>query len=194
MIIIYTPCFSGTCISLDSLCFSPLSSGCKRKSQFKIECELKYTDPMGKRTNQAMTPAGEYQDSFWSLASVMARKEIRTENCLSHLVLSIRRKYIIILIHCSYALKNNDYEKKDSKKRQQKEKRESKKGKEECTRRQICVAPLSESIIGHIGRPQHIPLPLNEYPSTLTRRSYNVCWQKKNYSKMISFLAFFPLL
>ena len=55
---------------------------------------------------------------------------------------------------------------KTAKKGSKKEKRESKKGKEECTRRQICVAPLSESIIGHIGRPQHIPLPLNEYPST----------------------------
>ena len=83
---------------------------------------------------------------------------------------------------------------KTAKKGSKKEKRESKKGKEECTRRQICVAPLSESIIGHIGRPQHIPLPLNEYPSTLTGRSYNVCWQKKNYSKTISLFAFSPLL
>ena len=132
---------------------------------------------MGKHTNQAMTPAGEYQDSFWSWASVMDQNEIRTQNCLSHLVLEIRRKYIIILIHCGYALKKMITKRKTAKKRQQKEKRESKKRKEECTRRQICVAPLSESIIGHIGRPQHIPLPLNEYPSTLTvtRRSYNVC-------------------
>ena len=56
--------------------------------------------------------------------------------------------------------------KRKTEKKVAKRKRESKKGEEECTRRQICVAPLSESIIGHIGRPQHIPLPLNEYPST----------------------------
>ena len=121
---------------------------------------------------------------------MMDQNEIRTQNCLSHLVLSIRRKYINIFSHCSYALEIINRKRNTAKKRvRKKKKRESKKGKEECTRRQICVAPLSESIIGHIGRPQHIPLPLNEYPSTLTRRSYNVCWQKKNYSKMISLLG-----
>ena len=142
--------------------------------QDRIGADIRITEPthicicVYKHPNKTLTPAGEYQVSFWNWASAMDQNEIRTQSYLSHLVLSIRRKYIIILIHCSTGLKNNNYEKKDSKKRQQKEKRESKKGKEECTRRQICVAPLSESIIGHIGRPQHIPLPLNEYPSTLT--------------------------
>ena len=53
---------------------------------------------------------------------MMDQNEIRTQNCLSHLVLELRRKYIIMLIHCGCALKKMITKRKTAKKGSKKEK------------------------------------------------------------------------
>ena len=93
-------------------------------------------------------------------------------------------------------LKNNNYERKDSEKRfRKKEKGKVRKEKKNVREDKSVSPPLSESIIGHIGRPQQIPLPLNEYPSTNLQGVHMIFAGKKRIiQKMISLFAFSPLL